>query len=1075
MPTFTVHTSSSLTRLSAELAGTLAGHPAAPLARETVVVLSNGMGRWLSMELAAARGVCAGLDFRFPNDTLDLFFRAVVPGIPESSPFALDTLAWRIAALLPGYRDRPGFEQIASYLGDRSDDRRLLQFSRTLADTFDQYTIFRPQTIQQWDRGGGSDWQAVLWRALNLGCSGLHRAALLKEFRNRLEIGGLPPGTLPPRISLFGISFLPPFHLEFFSLLSRHIDVDFYLLNPCGSYWGDLLPQKRKADLALDPRIPDEALEYYETGNPLLSSLGTQGQEFFNLLLDRDTTWNNLDSMPFTPGSSLLGTIQNDILELCDRGGAVPRATIVSGDRSLQIHSCHGPLREMETLYDSLLQMFEDTPDLEPRDIVVMTPDIAAYAPYITATFGTRCGGRPAIPFTIADQGARAQNPVISTFLKIITLPSGRFGVNSMLEVLESPQVMARYEITPEELSRIREWLGASGVRWGLDGEHRLSLGFPGYADFSWQSGLDRLMLGYALAPDSDRLFAGIMPCDNVEGKQAQVLGRLAAFVDAASGLSRQLSVKQTLADWSLALSGIADRFLSPLDGNDTSCACLYAAFQSLRETQIQSGFDHPIGLEAVHETLSGLLDKESGSFGFLGGRVTFCAMLPMRSIPLRVVCLVGMNDGVFPRNPRPPAFSLMAGTRRRGDRSIRDEDRYLFLEALMSAGERFYISYTGQSDRDNTTIPPSVVVSELLDYVRHGFVREGSPEAAPEIITRHRLQGFSEEYFNSGNDSRLFSYSLENRDALEARRRSIRSRRIFMDTPLADDPRLWQELPLQQLISFLHNPARTFLARRMNLKPFDPAGELEEQEPFALVGLDGYTLKQELTSRLLEGGSSDGLYASARARGLLPPLYAGQAAFDAALAECGAFARLVSEQSGEPLEPLPVSHTMDGTLVSGMLDGLHAGRHIRWRCATIKGKDRLTLWCEHLLLNTLKPEGYPRESRLICSDRTLTLQPLDNAAELLADLLLLYREGLRRPLHFFPQSSWLYVSGDQAKAEDRWNGTDHSPSPAESSDPSLTLCFAGQDVLDDEFQHLAAQIYGPLLTPAIADEKKTA
>jgi exodeoxyribonuclease V gamma subunit len=1073
MPSFTVHTSSSLTRLCAALAGALAENPAPPLGRETVVVLSNGMGRWLSMELAAARGVCAGLDFRFPNDTLDIYFRAALPGIPESSPFALETMTWRIAALLPAHLDRPRFASIAAYLGDRSDDRRLLQLARTLADTFDQYTIFRPQTVLRWDTGADSDWQAVLWRALTEGCAGLHRAALLQRFHTRLATGDIPPGTFPPRISLFGISFLPPFHLEFFSILSRHVEVDCYLLNPCGAYWGDLFSERRKAALALKPALMPEALEYYETGNPLLSSLGTQGQEFFNLLLDMDPAWNNLDTTPTARNSSLLGTVQNDILELNDRGSTAPRAAVRGDDRSLQIHSCHGPLREMEVLYDNLLRMFEETPGLEPRDIVVMTPDIAACAPYITATFGTRCGGRPAIPFTIADQSASVENPVINTFLRILDLPSGRFGINSMLEILECPQVMARFEITSDEPGRIREWLRDARVRWGIDGEHRSSLGFPPYADFSWRAGLDRLLLGYALAPDGDRLFGGTMPCDNIEGRQALALGRLATFISAAAGLSADLSAKQTLTGWSESLAAIATRFIKPLDGNDTSCASLYAAFQGLRDSQERSGFDEPLGLEALRDCLAGLLEKGGESFGFLGGRVTFCAMLPMRSIPLRVVCLVGMNDGIFPRNPHTPSFSLMAGPRRRGDRSIRDEDRYLFLEAVMSAGDRFYVSYSGQNDRDNTALPPSVVVSELLDYVRRAFVLEGTQDTPPDIVTRHRLHSFSEDYFSGSPEARLFSYATENCEALESRRSSGRSRRVFIHTPLAADPRPGEELDLQQLIRFLHNPARAFLARRMQVHPHDPADELEEQEPFALDGLGGYALKQELTAKLLNNEACGGLYASARARGLLPPLLAGKVAFEAALSECSVFARLVSARLGDLLEPLPIAFNVPGTLLGGLLKDVRQGRHLRWRCAHMKGRDRLALWCDHLVLNALKPAGYPRESMLVCTDLTLTLPPLDHAPELLDDLVALYREGLCHPLHFFPQASWLYRSDGLAKAEERWTGRDHSPSPAESSDPSLALCFSGQNVLDDEFTELAERVYGPLRDAGV--EEKTA
>jgi len=1072
MPTFTVHTSSSLTNLSSALATVLMKEPAPPLVRETVVVLSNGMARWLSIELAAAQGVCAGLDFRFPNDTLDLFFRAALPGLPSKSPFALETMTWRIAALLPVYLDRPGFENISVYLGDRSDDRRLLQLSRTLADTFDQYTIFRPQTILQWDKGDGGDWQAVLWRALTDGCADLHRAAQLQKFSRLLASGELPPGLFPPRISLFGISFLPSFHLEFFSILSRYVKVDLYLLNPCGSYWGDLLSEKRKATLALNMEISAESLEYYDTGNPLLSSLGTQGQEFFNMLLDLNTSWNDLDGESSTVASSLLGIIQTDILDLRYRGDAVPRAEVKSCDRSLQIHSCHGPLREMEVLYDNLLRMFEDDPGLEPRDIVVMTPDIATYAPYITATFGTRCGGRPAIPFTIADQAARRDNPVINAFMHILELPNSRFGLNSVLEILECPQVMARFNITCDEREQIREWLCDAGVRWGMNGEHRASLGFPAYSDFSWQAGLDRLFLGYAMVPDNGLLFGDIMPCDNMEGQQALTLGKLATLVDTVANLSGQLSLKQTLGGWSTSLADVAASFLSPLNGNDTSCASLYTAFQSLKDSQDNAGFHIPIGLEAIRDCLSGLLDTSGGGFGFLGGRVTFCAMLPMRSIPLRVVCLVGMNDGIFPRNPRPPTFSLMAGTRRRGDRSIRDEDRYLFLEALMSAGERFYISYTGQNDRDNSSRPPSVVVEELIDYARRAFILEGTSEIVPDIVTRHRLHSFSPEYFTHSDNPNLFSYSTENRDALESRRTNGESQRVFMDSSFAEDAHHLQEVEMQQLIRFLHNPARTFLASRMSVTPYKPAEEIDEQEPFTLDGLNRYSLKQELTAALLDNKESSRLYAQARSRGLLPPLTVGRIAFDAAFAECDSFAQLISPLLGDLLDDLLIDLDVRGTMLQGVMKEINQGRLLRWRCASMKGKDILGVWCEHLILNCIKNEGYPRESQLVCTDLTLSLPPLRNADELLADLVGLYREGLCRPLPFFPQASWLYCTQGLAKAEERWNGSDYSLSPAESSEPSFALCFRGQSVLGDEFAKLAQQVFGPLL--AVATPVKT-
>lgn len=1068
-----VHTSHSLTRLSAALARTLSERPAPALARETVVTLSSGMGRWLSMELAESQGVCAGIDFRFPNDTIDACFRAVIPGIPEQSPFARDTMTWRIAALLPSRINHPAFATLAAYLGDQKDDRRLLQLARTLADTFDQYTIYRPEMILAWDNGTGDEWQPLLWRALTADYPGMHRAALLQSFRHCMERAKPQLEGVPPRITLFGISFLPPFHLEVFSLLARYIDVDIYLLNPCGSYWGDLFSEKRKATLALNPEIPPEALEFYETGNPLLSSLGTQGQEFFNLLLDFDASWHDLDDGQGSVNSTLLGLIRNDILELRDRGGNQPRAEVTDNDRSLQVHSCHGPLREMEILYDNLLQMFEDLPGLEPRSICVMTPDIESYAPYITAVFGTRCGGRPGIPYTIADQSARAENPLIETFLLILGLSSSRFGVNSMLEILECPQVMARFEISSDELDQIRSWICDSGVRWGVDRQHRVELGFPPYADFSWQAGVDRLFLGYALAPEGDKLFSDSSPCDNIEGRQALPLGKLALFIDVTSRLRVRLSTEQTLREWSETLTTVADGLIRPLDGNDTACSSLYSAFQDLCDTQEQSGFDQRIGVAAVSDHLIGLLEKSASASGFLNGRVTFCAMLPMRSIPQRVVCLVGMNDGIFPRNPRQPGFSLMNGTRRRGDRSVRDEDRYLFLEAIMAASERLYISYCGQNDRDNAVMPPSVCVAELLDYVRRGFYLQGTTVSAPEVVTRQRLQSFSMDYFSNADASKLFSYSTETRDALEFRRSSGRSRRLFIGAPLAEEPELWQQLDIRQLTRFLGNPARTFLALRMNVHPFDPADEIDEREPFALDNLSAYGLKQSLVAQALKHEEPRSLYAAARARSILPPLRAGQIAFSALQEESSAFAAIVSPHLGDTLAPLQFSQEVHGTLVSGIMNDLQKGRHVRWRCANIQGKDRFSLWIEHLILNTLKADGYPRTSLLICKDLTLTLPPIDNAAAILADLIALYREGLCRPLHFFPQTSWLYLTNGMDAAQGRWNGSDHSPTPAESTQPAFSLCFSDTDALDEEFMQLAERVYAPLRAIAIEEKLK--
>jgi exodeoxyribonuclease V gamma subunit len=1067
MGTLKVITSHSLTRLAACMADDLARTPSSLLERETVVVLNNGMARWISMELATLQGVCAGLDFRFPNEVIDNCFRAVLPALPSNSPFTRDAMTWRIAARLPGLLNHPGFEQVVGYLGKCTDDRRLLQISRALADLFDQYIIFRPEMILAWDNGKDDGWQSVLWREVASDTVGQHRAALLNTFRERIKSGAVSDGTLPRRISLFGISYLPPFHLQAFSLLAQFTNIAFYLQNPCGAYWGDIVSRQRLAELVL--RDSMDADEYYDTGNPLLSSLGTMGQEFHDMLLEFGFDAIDLDQVDEQPTTTLLEVLQHDIRQLRDSGGRDKKHVCATSDRSLQVNSCHGPLREMEVLYDNMLAMFDDSKTLEPGQIVVMIPDIEAYAPYIAAVFGARSGGRPAIPFTIADRSQCQENRAIETFFRILGLPATRFGVNQILELLESPHVLARFGITSNELETIREWLRVSGVRWGFDAAQRVELGFPPYDDFSWQAALNRLFLGYAMVCDDDRLFSGILPFEGLEGRAAAPLGKLADFLQVTRSTTEVLSRRHTLIEWADELTTIALGLILS-DDSENGLKTIFSALQTLREAQQVSGFCAQISLEGVQDCLNGLLNNTGVGYGFLGGRVTFCAMLPMRSIPFRVVCLAGMNDGVFPRNKPQPAFSLMAGRRRRGDRSLRDEDRYLFLETILAAGERLCISYTGQSDRDNSSLLSSVVVAELLDYVQRAFTIAGTDAAPPQILIRHRLQPFSSDYFSNSNPAGLFSYSTEYRAALQAGQLSGRPLHNFITEPLADDPELLQNIDLGELKRFLANPAATFLRRRMGIRPHSPDDEVYEREPFAMDSLTAYSLRQNLVKRILCGRKIDREYQAARARALLPPLVAGRVAFEKTLAESRGFAHSLAPSLEDELEPLAVVLTHDGMTLVGVLNGIRSKQHLHWRCATMKAKDRLGLWLEHLILNALVPSGYPRESLLVCNDLTMSLAPLDNAAVILGELMELYREGLRRPLPFFPQVSWLYLTTGMEKAQGRWNGSDHASSSPEASDPACSLCFCDQDPLDNEFEELSRIAFEPLL--AVATEE---
>jgi exodeoxyribonuclease V gamma subunit len=1070
MPTLRLITSCSQRRLLEALSDNLSSSPLSPLEKESIVILSNGMARWISMELAARLGVSAGLEFSFPNDLLDRSFSSALPESHSSFPFTKASLTWRIASQLPSLSQLISFKQIAAYLGDGRDDRRLLQISRSIADCFDQYTIFRPEMVLAWDDGNGDDWQAELWRTINRDCRGSHRAALLRALHRHVSSGAPHKSTLPRRVSLFGISYLPPFHLEALRLLSTYCDVTCYLLNPCGQYWGTIISEKRKSLLTLQSALPLEAEEYYETGNPLLSSLGTLGQEFFETLLDYGFETEELDGVPkitlqnsATNSVSILSTIQNDILTLYDRPAGDVKGVVSADDRSLQIHSCHGTLREMEILYDNLLALFDELPDLEPRHIVVMIPDIETYAPYINSVFGSRSSGRPPLPYTIADRTVRRESLFVDAFLKILDMVSSRFFLHEMLDLLETPAIMSRFDIDEDELIDIRNWLTDCNVRWGLDADHRADLGFPRYTDFSWQAGMDKLFLGYAMSPDGSSTFNGILPYHACSGRQAAALGKLAEFITIVRGNDLRLSVPHTLPEWADIFTATIAQMLLPDENDSTGPLVVAKAVNSLREACTLCGFTQPIALNAVRDHLAEILAKSGGGYGFMGGSITFCAMLPMRSIPMRVIWLAGMNDGQFPRTERPPGFSLMNGVRRRGDRSLRDEDRYLFLEALMAAEDRFCISYNGQNNRDNSTMPPSVLVAELSDYVTKGFTQSDGITPA-SVLVRHRLQGFSSLYFDGRDPAHLFSYDQESCQAIEARRVSGCSSREFICEPLPLDAESILQIDLQQLVRFMANPAAAFLEQRLGIRPFNPDEEPDESEPFALDALSRYSLSQELVSQLLKGAPYDECLSAARSRGVLPPLSGGKAAFDAVWEKSRQFAAALEPKLGSPLEALTFAFDHDKVHLHAVLENCRSGTHLRWRCAGMKGKDRLSIWLDHLLLNTARTDGYPLQSMMIASDTILELPPIDHAAEILSDLLELYCEGMKRPLSFFPETSWAILKGDQQKAETCWRGDQRRGIHGECENQAVALCFGSEEPWGEELYSLAVRIYGPLI-----------
>lgn len=1058
---FELFTSNRIEHLTTLLAATLA-EPLDPLRQDHIVVQSRGMERYLSMQLAARTGVCANVAFPFPAGFMYDLFRMVLPDLPASYPLGQPVLTWKILELLPALRHEPEFGPLQGYVDD-SDSLKQLQLAEKLAYLFDRYLIFRPEMIEAWERDELSGtsvmeheaWQKRLWRESVRGHEREHRVALKRRFLKALEKG--KTGSLPSRIVVFGISSLPSYHLEILHRLTGHARVSLYFLNPSREWWGDALSDRARAGLERRGRLISAGPG--ETGNSLLSSLGTLGRDFHFLLEENSLIGTDYPLFPdeFAAGT-LLGMLQEDIRDFQNRrdtGGG----EITADDFSIQVHSCHSPMREMEVLRDRLLDLFETRPDMDPSDVLVMCPDIESYAPYVQAVFGT---GGDRIPFRISDRSVAGENLAVRAFFEILDLPGSRFEASRLLGLLDVPPVAGTFGLSEGDRELVRTWVRDTGIRWGVDGTFRAGLGLPGYEEYSWKSGLERILYGF-LCPGTELFENRVVPYDLVEGGQAQTLGRFLEFVQVLAEAAETLEGSRTMPEWRDLLTQLVDRCLGGRDSEE-QVLVIGNVLSSMVEETAAAGYSGLLDLDGVRHLLQSRLAVDPVESGFLSGGVTFCTLIPMRSIPFRVVCLVGMNDTSFPRKDTRLGFDLMAASPMRGDRSLRMDDRYQFLEAILSAREVLYLSHVGRSIRDNSEIPPSVLVAELMDHVRENYVMDGGDPWA-RLRVEHPLQPFHPSYF-TGEDDRLFSYSGENcRGAQSLRQPGVQRPFMERSAPVPEDPAL---VSLEDLSWFLAHPPRFFV--RSTLKMFLVRDEESGEDLEPLVGLnklEEYVLGGELLDL---DGDDETVLTILRGRNMLPPENIGRQVLQGVRGEVLALRSLLEDLVGEQS---PGNFSGSGVRLGdrelqGRLDRLYPAGLVRFRFATVKPKDLLSAWVDHLFLNCFNITGSEPVTYVLGRKDSCMLQPVEDAREILDDLVRLYVFGRTRPLPFFPAASMAWAEavrkgkgGEMEKARRKWEGGWNFP--GEMEDAYNRLCFR-DDPLDEEFEELAERVFGVLL-----------
>ena len=1071
---------------------TLATPLADPFAAEVVAVPSKGVERWiaqrLSLHLGATSdrqdGICANVAFPSPRRVIESALAAASGIDPDEDPWGPGRAVWPLLEVVDEHRDEPWLGALHAHL-ERSRGR--LGAVRHIAGLFDRYALHRPEMLAGWAAGDDAGlpddarWQAELWRRLrahlDVPSPPERLAAACERLRDEPELADLPD-----RLAILGLTRLPAARLQVLSAIAAHRDVHLYLLHPSPALWEKVAATLD--DAVKPPRRQDDPTVAVPN-NRLLASWGQDARELQIVLASSDAphTDQHHDS-ELTEPKTLLARLQADIrVDAAPPDDADDRAPLDPDDTSLTVHSCHGRARQVEVLRDALLHVLADDPTLEPRDVIVMCPDIETYAPLIHATFGSGevleevlddaaehidLPDRPDLRVRLADRALRQTNPVLGVVARLLELADARVTASEVLDLADREPVRRRFRLDDDDVARAEGWVAASGIRWGLDAPHRQPFSLERFSGGTWQAGLDRVLVGVTTTEADRRLVGGVLPLDDVGSSDIDLAGRLTELVHRLGHALDALARAQALHAWADAILEAADALTAtaPRDAWQRQELANLLADVLAEATADAEPAPTPLELADVRALLADRLRGRPTRANFRTGHLTVCTLVPMRAVPHRVVCLLGLDDEVFPRTGTRDGDDLVLHDPHVGDHDARLEDRQLLLDALMSASDRVLITYSGKDERTNAPRPPAVPVGELLDVVdRTVRVPDGRPR--DRIVVEHPLQAFDPRNFTPGELRTDAPWgfdapALAGARALEGPRTSPGR---FLAGPLPDVP--GPVVEVDDLVRFVQKPVRTFLRRRLGIAVGDYDDEIEDALPIELDDLEKYGVGNRLLDTLLHGATPQAAVDAEFARGFLPPGALGQAVVDEVWPKVDAVftcARDVLDLQTEP-ESVDVRAVLaDGRTLSGTVSGV-AGDILRSiSYATLGPQHRIAAWVRLVALTAAHPE---RPFQAITVGRRQAqasvsrIGPLGDdpesrratALEYLAVLADLMDRGLREPLPIACKTSHAYAEAASKGFDQpgRWASREWASEfrfDKEDKEPEHLLAFGGQQPL---------------------------
>jgi exodeoxyribonuclease V gamma subunit len=1039
-----LHHSNSLNKLAEILQVELARGSSGEniLQAQNILVQNPGMKRWLQQQISVSTGIAANINFPLPSRFIWDIFSIQFDDVDSFSSYDAEVLRWSLMTILQDHIQEPALAVLKPYLQQDDHGQARFQLAQKLAGLFDQYQVYRPDMIARWQQGNATQstveaWQAYLWCLIRDGMQQPHRAQLITRLIHHLNKHQQPNNKFPKRVFVFAISAMSPMYMKVLNALAAHIDVHIFILNPCEYYWGDIESKKEQINKRSDPSgaLIDD--------NELLASLGKQGREFIDQFYDDiETPQENSHFVDITP-DSLLKRIQFDILKLDQE----PVDHVYHDDKSIQLVSCYSELRELQVLHDRLLDLLAADESLQAHDIVVMCPDIDALAPYVEAVFGMQPEHKR-IPFSISDNNVLVSQPMVQAIIDWLRLPASRFTAHEIIGWLELPPLQRAYQLQEQDIDVLRYWLRSTHIHWGLNRAHKKAMGLGDNNLNTWSHGIGQLLTAYLMNGEVDFFAGNLAAATVISSEEFYALGQLQKLLDDLGLWSNRLKEPQTLEQWQNTINSLINNFLVLDEDEEWLLKTVREQFAKWQQQASLAGFGEALDAALISQILQNELQQNIAGHHYLNGAVNFCNLIPMRTLPFSVVCLIGMGDDRFPRNEVPMHLDLMSMHPRKGDRSRREDDRYMFLQSILSAQEKLYISYVGRNKKDDSITEPSVVVCELLDQV----------EKSCEIklpVEKTALQPFSYRNYEQGSYSEL--WQLDQLIAAET-----------FDQPIsAIDP--GESLMLEEMISFFRNPAKYFMHNRLNLSLTEYNESSDDDENFTLDPLTRYGVNRDLLEDLVKDGEINPV--KHLSSGVLAQQNVGVLQLREQTHQIETLFHNMEVHDGFNGEHcFDIKIQIEGMDISGRIPSFSSTGFLKLSLSRCKGSSLLPMWIEYCVLCAIKGIQF---NELHFQNEIIVFAPLSigQAQDYLGQLIQLYRQGQQQLLPFYVDTAYEYESvkqkrGEQEarqKVQELWSGDGFVPF-FESHDSYILTAMKNQTEWPSQFYHLASQLMGPVL-----------